>query len=339
MPVLPTTTPSEELLAAVYYGSMLSMQHSMPTAQPLARYYFEEEGSETPLGNTFLNFFPSKPDLERRQPRSRSVGLCCRPPSLAAPAPAAEDAKVKPVFGTALESTVASQGNDVLAEVESTKEADAESGSAWSSTVQTSTAESTQMGLDIGGDARQEPQSKQAKTRTRRHKRKSPRTSSQTSEAQKILRLSDDTITTHNAVHAPVTTAARPQPPRASYTTIILQNLPAILTQVNLLRTLEEHGWKNTFDFCYLPVNFSTGDCRGYAFINFKQSEVASSFKHAWHKSHIFYDCNHEKPVLADVAELQGVDALLAQPSMKKLQRVKNVQYRPFVALDGCARP
>mmetsp|Transcript_11493 Transcript_11493/g.26028 ORF Transcript_11493/g.26028 Transcript_11493/m.26028 type:complete len:241 (-) Transcript_11493:137-859(-) len=119
----------------------------------------------------------------------------------------------------------------------------------------------------------------------------------------------------------------------ASYTTIMLKNLPPAFTQMDLLEALDESGLQGAYDFCYLPASFRDGTCRGYAFINFTTHSVAEWFLYAsgWQGSKSFCNRYHRKALMAEVAGIQGWEALMAQSTMKKLQRVKNPAYRPFV--------
>jgi len=116
------------------------------------------------------------------------------------------------------------------------------------------------------------------------------------------------------------------------FTTIMLQNLPLVFKQSDLLVALDSCGWTGTYNYCYVPASFHDSTCRGYAFINFTKPESAACFLSAWQGCRRFCDSHHRKPLIAAIAGLQGLEALLAQPSMKKLRRVKNPAFRPFVA-------
>jgi RNA recognition motif-containing protein len=58
-------------------------------------------------------------------------------------------------------------------------------------------------------------------------------------------------------------------------TTIMLRNLPSSFHQEQLLTLLESAGFSERFDFVYLPVDFASGACLGYAFVNLSSSEDA----------------------------------------------------------------
>merc|ERR1719410_1359358 len=52
-------------------------------------------------------------------------------------------------------------------------------------------------------------------------------------------------------------------------TTVMMRNLPAGLTRAALLELLEGEGFEGSFDFVYLPMDFASKVCLGYAFVNF----------------------------------------------------------------------
>jgi len=121
------------------------------------------------------------------------------------------------------------------------------------------------------------------------------------------------------------------------FTTVMLQNLPQTFKQLDLLEAMDSCGLKGTYNFCYVPASFRDGTCRGYAFINFTTHASAAWLLSSWQGSTRFCEKYHRKPLIAAIAGVQGQEALLAQSSMKKLQRVKNPAFRPYVVCSGYA--
>jgi len=115
-------------------------------------------------------------------------------------------------------------------------------------------------------------------------------------------------------------------------TTVMVQNLPRLFSQKDLMNSLDLLGFEGTYDFAYLPVCFTNGHCRGYAFVNFRTSAFASKLLAEWQDAKYLLSKKQKKPLLATYAETQGLAALLAQPQMKRMQRVRNDDFRPFVA-------
>jgi hypothetical protein len=58
-------------------------------------------------------------------------------------------------------------------------------------------------------------------------------------------------------------------PRDAERTTALLRNLPRDFTRARLVELLEDEGFDGTFDFVYVPMDFSSQASLGYAFVNF----------------------------------------------------------------------
>lgn len=64
-------------------------------------------------------------------------------------------------------------------------------------------------------------------------------------------------------------------------TTVMMCNLPSSYTSDKLVVFLDLHGYSEQFDLVYVPINFKSMSCVGYAFVNFTTHERATHFKHA----------------------------------------------------------
>jgi len=120
-----------------------------------------------------------------------------------------------------------------------------------------------------------------------------------------------------------------------AFTTLMITNLPESCTQTYLRSVLDNEGYFRTYNFCHAPIEFDTGRCYGYAFINFRAHDAARSFLNAWHRSPLFCSAVHNKRLVVTISKYQGLTSLVAQLSMKKLRRVKNPAFRPYIARDA----
>eukprot|EP00931_Biecheleriopsis_adriatica_P012595 TRINITY_DN113780_c0_g1_i1.p1 TRINITY_DN113780_c0_g1~~TRINITY_DN113780_c0_g1_i1.p1 ORF type:complete len:327 (+),score=41.03 TRINITY_DN113780_c0_g1_i1:272-1252(+) len=113
-------------------------------------------------------------------------------------------------------------------------------------------------------------------------------------------------------------------------TTMMIKRLPASISQSQLLEELNISGFAGAYDFCYLPCDFGSGASRGFAFVNFKDSEVASRFFDAWNGRAHFTD----KHILCvSAADVQGLQANLKRWAGRS-DRIRNPSLKPFIL--GC---
>jgi len=61
-------------------------------------------------------------------------------------------------------------------------------------------------------------------------------------------------------------------------TTVMIRNMPNNYTRKMLLELLDLHGFHGCYDFVYLPIDFETKACLGYAFINMVSPDAANQF-------------------------------------------------------------
>jgi len=66
--------------------------------------------------------------------------------------------------------------------------------------------------------------------------------------------------------------------PEEERTTVMLRNLPNNYTRAMVLNLLDDEGFKGKYDFFYLPIDFKTNACLGYAFINLTCSSMVPGF-------------------------------------------------------------
>lgn len=61
-------------------------------------------------------------------------------------------------------------------------------------------------------------------------------------------------------------------------TTVMLRNLPNNYARAMVLNMLDEEGFKGEFNFFYLPIDFKSCACLGYAFVNLVDPSVVPRF-------------------------------------------------------------
>jgi len=117
----------------------------------------------------------------------------------------------------------------------------------------------------------------------------------------------------------------------APVTTLMIRNLPYSLTQQELLQAVDDGGYSGQCDFLYLPHKFKEHKNLGFAFVNFKDAEVASKFSAEWHHTYRFKMGSMHKPLNISAAAVQGRAANEKAANSHKMGRVKNNFFRPVM--------
>jgi len=68
---------------------------------------------------------------------------------------------------------------------------------------------------------------------------------------------------------------------KGARTTVMLRNLPNNYSRKMLIEMIDTEGFVGRYDFVYLPMDFNTRACLGYAFINLLNTTIAREF---WNK-------------------------------------------------------
>eukprot|EP00927_Polykrikos_kofoidii_P048630 TRINITY_DN42878_c0_g1_i1.p1 TRINITY_DN42878_c0_g1~~TRINITY_DN42878_c0_g1_i1.p1 ORF type:complete len:355 (+),score=67.47 TRINITY_DN42878_c0_g1_i1:135-1199(+) len=134
-------------------------------------------------------------------------------------------------------------------------------------------------------------------------------------------------------------TAESPESAAAAWpkdgTTIMLRNIPNRYTAEELLAEMLAAGFQGTFDFFYLPIDFSTKRNRGYGFINFQSEDSARLFLQKFHAQRLTRYATR-KILEVFPAATQGFDANVAKFVRKDAQRIQNPWFRPMIfSVDG----
>lgn len=132
----------------------------------------------------------------------------------------------------------------------------------------------------------------------------------------------DDASESAVAMACSVNSANMPQPPKEwEHTlTVMMRNLPNKYNQQMLLDEINNAGFRDAFDFLYLPVDPETNANKGYAFINFVEPSLAWMFKNAFEGRKMERFRSH-KFVSVMPAALQGFEANHAHYSGARVSR------------------
>ncbi|CAK0814289.1 unnamed protein product [Prorocentrum cordatum] len=132
--------------------------------------------------------------------------------------------------------------------------------------------------------------------------------------------------------------AAGITPKLGKVTTLMVRNLPAKLKQQDFVWELNASGFEGTFDICYIPRDFSSGRCKGYAFVNFKLVADACRFHATWHHTERFGCREHRLDV--SPAQIQGYEANAAKANSSHVAKVRNPSFRALIInKDQAAEP
>lgn len=130
-------------------------------------------------------------------------------------------------------------------------------------------------------------------------------------------------------------TSTRCSPPilKQGTTTVMVRNIPTNVTQVELIRDLDQGGFGDRFDFCYAPrQSFHSRQCTGFAFVNFVSTQAAEDFARDWHNSRRFGVSPRDPGLNVSSAIVQGREANTAKAFSTRFRHIKNPNCKPFVA-------
>lgn len=96
---------------------------------------------------------------------------------------------------------------------------------------------------------------------------------------------------------------------KEAITTLLIQNLPASLSQRELLRELDRSGFRGLYDFVALPTSRKGSPCHGSAIVNFVSVAVAGAFIGAWQRSRRCGMQEHMPLLSISPADAQGQGA------------------------------
>jgi RNA recognition motif-containing protein len=91
-------------------------------------------------------------------------------------------------------------------------------------------------------------------------------------------------------------------------TTVMMRNLPWNFRREDLIKEMDAKGFAGLYDFVYMPIDFKTNNCMGYAFANMVTTEEAQRLIDAFDG---FKDWPHRssKVCAASLSWTQGLEA------------------------------
>ncbi|KAL4491468.1 hypothetical protein ABPG72_008124 [Tetrahymena utriculariae] len=111
-------------------------------------------------------------------------------------------------------------------------------------------------------------------------------------------------------------------------TTLMIKNIPNKYEQDLLLQTIDRKH-KNTYDFFYLPIDFTNNCNVGYAFINFKETRFIEPFYREFNDQK-WKKYNSDKICQLCYARIQGSESLNNHFRSSSVMNQKDNKYKPL---------
>ena len=119
--------------------------------------------------------------------------------------------------------------------------------------------------------------------------------------------------------------------PQTSATTMMINRLPRLMTQHDLMEQLNRFGFQHFYDFCYVPYTFDCKQHKGYAFVNFVNPVIAHVFQSSWHKRVLTTSAGDSGKVVIGPSGVQGLQANVRKWCGPRTQHIRNPNLQPFV--------
>jgi len=97
----------------------------------------------------------------------------------------------------------------------------------------------------------------------------------------------------------------------SSCTTVMIRNLSRKFGPRQLMWEIDQAGFRNLYDYCYLPLSTRKNENRGFAFINFATPEIANVFG-ARFDGQLVESLGMNRPLRVSAAHIQGWSANLS---------------------------
>jgi len=123
-------------------------------------------------------------------------------------------------------------------------------------------------------------------------------------------------------------------------TTLMLRNLPSSFGRADLLELIDSIGFEGQYDFLYLPVDFQSAACLGYAFVNMLESAAAEQLTK---KLQGFCSWSSDSSKVLEVCwsePTQGIEMLVERfRNSRVMHGMVPDEYKPAVFKNGVLAP
>jgi len=134
--------------------------------------------------------------------------------------------------------------------------------------------------------------------------------------------------------------------PRASEqhsrnTTAMMRNVPCSFSRKNLIQLLDKNGFRGTYDFVYMPMDFKRGLCIGYAFVNLVTPDHLQRFAEVFDGFHFRATPSKSSKICAvSLSRTQGLSANIERYQNSPLMSDEVPDgYKPALFVAGGRRP
>jgi len=123
-------------------------------------------------------------------------------------------------------------------------------------------------------------------------------------------------------------------------TTVMLRNMPNNYSREMLLELLDSEGFSGQYDFLYLPIDFQTKACLGYAFINLVSAAAAMRFWRTFDGYTKWAIRSRKQSGVSWSGHQQGLDAHVDRyRNSPVMSDTVPDEYKPVLFVDGIRVP
>ncbi|CAK0799559.1 unnamed protein product [Prorocentrum cordatum] len=131
--------------------------------------------------------------------------------------------------------------------------------------------------------------------------------------------------------YVPTVTPAAP-----AITSLMIKNIPMVVTQGDLLDLVDQTGFANVYDYVYQPTDFDSRTTQGHAFVNFVTPRDAREFFIRWNGSRLTGVAGAGTIATAvlevKASALQGYEENVRRWTASRMRRISNSELHPFIA-------